>query len=52
MNVTVGLVIGVIDHLAVITTASPILLITAHTEPSQFVLTSRFLVTDPNNILC
>jgi hypothetical protein len=51
-----GLVIGFIDYLQSITTsiANPDILqfITGHTKSSQFVLISRFLVTDSNNVLC
>jgi hypothetical protein len=48
-----------IDHLQMETTRncntlanSCTLLTIAHTKSSQFVFTSRFLVTDPNNVLC
>jgi hypothetical protein len=55
-----GVVIGFIAHLQVVTTSnyntlanSCIRLLTmAHTMSSQFVSTSRFLATDPNNVLC
>jgi hypothetical protein len=55
----IGLVIGFIYHLQMVTTSNYALansctlqLTTAHINPSQSVCISRFLVTDPNNILC
>jgi hypothetical protein len=53
-------VIGFIDHLHIVTTnnynalanSCARLLTTAHTKSSQFVFTSRFLITDLNNVLC
>jgi hypothetical protein len=54
-----GLVIGFIDHLQMVITSNynalanscTRLLTTAHSKSSHF-FTSRFLVTDPNNVLC
>jgi hypothetical protein len=54
-----GLGIGCIEHLKIVTTGNyntlanscTRLLTKAHTKSSQFVFTSRFLVTDPNNVL-
>jgi hypothetical protein len=56
----VGLVNGFTERLQIITTSNyntlanscPCLLTTAHTKSSQFVFTSRFLVTDSSNVLC
>jgi hypothetical protein len=55
-----GMVFGFIEHLQIVTTSNykavanscTHLLTTAHTKFSQFVFTSRFLVTDTNNVLC
>jgi hypothetical protein len=55
-----GLIIGFIDHLEMATTSNynalansyTRLLTTAHIKFSQFVFINRFLVMDPNNILC
>jgi hypothetical protein len=55
-----GLVIGCIDHLQIVTTSNysaianshNLQFTAAHTKYSQFVFTSRFLLTDPNNVLC
>jgi hypothetical protein len=52
--------VGFIDHLQLVTTSNynaltnscTRLLTTAHTKTSHFVFTSRFMVTDPNNVLC
>jgi hypothetical protein len=57
---SLDLVIGFIDHLQMVTKSNynavtnsyTRLLTTAHTKSSQFVFTSRSLVTDPNNVLC
>jgi hypothetical protein len=54
------LVIGFIDHLQIVTTSNYSAVANshtrqftvAHTKFSQFVLTSCFLVMDPNNVLC
>jgi hypothetical protein len=53
------LVIGLIDHLQMLTTSNYALanscsrlLTTAYTNSSQFVFISRFLVTGRNNVLC
>jgi hypothetical protein len=54
------MVIGFIEHLLIVSTsnysalASPHTLqfITARKKYFQFVFTSRFLITDPNNVLC
>jgi hypothetical protein len=53
-------VIGFTDHVQMVTTSNynalanwcTRLLTTAHNKYSKFVITSRFLVTDPNNVLC
>jgi hypothetical protein len=57
-----GLVIGFIEHIytQLVTTSNykavanscTRLLTTVYAKSSQFVFTSRFLVTDPNNVLC
>jgi hypothetical protein len=55
-----GLAIGFIDHLHVLTTGNysaifnlhTLQFTTSHTKSSQFDFTSCFLVTDTNNILC
>jgi hypothetical protein len=55
-----GLMIGFIFHLQIVTASNynaladscTRLFTAAHTKPSQHVFTSRFLVTDPNNVLC
>jgi hypothetical protein len=55
-----ALVIGFIARLQIVTASNykavanscNHLLTTAHTKCSQFVFTSRVLVTDPNNALC
>jgi hypothetical protein len=55
-----GLVIGFIDHLQIVIISNynafansyVRLLTTTHTRSSQFVFTTRFLVTDPNNFIC
>jgi hypothetical protein len=52
-------VIGIADHLQIVTTSNSsaitkshtLFFTEEHTKPSLFVLTSRFLVTDPNNAL-
>jgi hypothetical protein len=47
------LVIGFIDHLQIVTEVSLIntlQLTTARTKSSQFIFTSRFLVTNPDNV--
>jgi hypothetical protein len=53
------MVIGFTDHLDVSTSnytalanSCTLLLTTAHSKSSQIVFTSRFLVMDPNNVLC
>jgi hypothetical protein len=54
------LVAGFTEHLQMVTTSNysaiadshTLQFTTAHTKPSQFVFTSRLLVTDPNNVLC
>jgi hypothetical protein len=54
------MVFGFRDHLQILTTSNhnalanscTRLLITAHTKPSHFVFTTRFLVMDSNNVLC
>jgi hypothetical protein len=55
-----GLVIGFIEHFQMVITSDyntlanscTRLLTRAHAKPSQFVFTNRFLITDPNNVLC
>jgi hypothetical protein len=55
-----GLVIGFTAYFQMVTTSNynvlansyTRLLTTAHTKFSQFVFTSRFLLTDPNNGVC
>jgi hypothetical protein len=54
-----GLVIGFIDRLQIVTTSNvnalasscTRVLTTVHTKISQFVFSSRFVVTDPKNVL-
>jgi hypothetical protein len=54
-----GLVIGFTDHLQIVTTSNYNAIAnshtqqftTAHIKSSQFVFTSRFLATNPNNDL-
>jgi hypothetical protein len=55
-----GLVIGFLDHLQIITTSNysaianlhNLQITIAHAKSSQSTFTSRFLITDPNNVLC
>jgi hypothetical protein len=50
--------IGLIERIQIVTTSNSIAnshilhFTTAHNKSSQFVFTSRFMVTDPNNFLC
>jgi hypothetical protein len=46
------LVIGFTEQLQTVTASNYNVLITAYTKFSQFVFISRFMVKDPNSVLC